>query len=218
MSQSRIVVDRTNLWKVVTIISSLVGILAVGVFSFQQRTPIIEAITGHKLRTVVAGKLSNETKKDLEDFVKSHSLVVGVNFAQANFQENTREYGYNYSKVDDINAAWKATLGIKSPLFTDNPALNARVVNMINGQIVCSPTKDTTPAVVHPVLIAYSKVTCSIAIPPGYGDFVGWLNIFLSDTPTFRQMESLERVAGELTRGIYERDVAKFQNRAGRTN
>ena len=68
MSQSRIVVDHTSLWKVVTIISSLVGILAVGVFSFQQRTPIIEAITGYKLRAAVPGRLSSETKKDLELF------------------------------------------------------------------------------------------------------------------------------------------------------
>lgn len=220
MRKPQIIVDHTSMWKLMSIFASLLAIVALAVFTFQQRHFIVNSITGHRLeiKERPRGDLSKESQKKLQEFVDEHSTVVAVNYAQANFQDNTREYFFHYSRVKDIDDAWNTTAGQKTPLFTGSAKLNSRVVQMINGQFVCLQTKDSIPGQVHPIMNVYAPITCSVAIPPGYGNFTGWINIYLSKPLSFRQMEALENVAEEMAREIYNRDIAKFTDNEGKTN
>ena len=206
-----IIEDYTNTWKLVTILATLICLSALAVFAFQQRAPIVEALTGQKvfLSNLKSPIASEESQEELQKFVNAHSLVVGINIGRADFEYNTRESTYDFSKVPEINNAWKRSAGVSTVLFGDDIQNNERVVKLINGQFVCARTSEITTAKRHPALARYSKATCSVAIPPGYGDFVGWINIYLYESPTFSQMEALQSIAEDLARDIYERDILK---------
>ena len=206
------IVDHTNTWKLLAIISSLIAMVALGTFSFQKRQPIIEAIAGNKLFMKPVSGFTDpswDTKKELTKFVDRNSLVVGVNVGRANFTANTRQSVFHYTKVEEVNKVLDKTNELPFPLFTDDSYHNSRLVQLINGQFICGPTKDSLAYTNHPIINSYAKSVCTVAVPPGFGDFVGWVNIFLSEEPTYQQMESLRTVAEEMARDIYERDVVR---------
>lgn len=213
-----VVVDHTNLWKLITIMASLLAVIALGIFGYQQRTPILESLVGHKLKSSIVPMPSEITRNELEAFVKNHPTVVGVNIGKANFVENYREFTYFFFKNNDVNDSWETTPANQVPLFGDDTTANARIVALINGQFVCTNTEVTVAARLHTILNKYSKTTCSVAIPPGYGDFSGWINIFLTVEPTFQQMEALRKDAEALSKSMYERDIIHRTNNVGSVN
>jgi len=220
--QREVVSDYTNVWKLTTILATLVAVLAVAVYAFQQRTPIIEALTGHKLfmnpavsKNPYPGK---ETGTELMKFVDTHDGVLGISVAKVDFELNTRITTWRYFKEPTVEKSWQTTQGKPLELFSGDTVSNARVVSLINGQFTCSPTNETTAGKVHPVMLNFSATTCSIAIPPGYGDFIGWINFYLTTTPTFNQLESLEKQATVISRTMYERDIMKKSFTNGGSN
>jgi hypothetical protein len=209
------IVDHTSTWKLLAIVSSLIAVIALGTFSFQKRQPIIQAITGNKLfMKPLKGfsEPSSGTKEELISFVNGNSLIVGVNITHADFAANTRQSLFHFTKVEEVNKVLDSSNEMAFPLFTDESYHNNRLVQLINGQFICAPTQGTISSITHPILNAHSKTICTVAVPPGFGDFVGWVNIFLQEEPTYSQMEKLRESAEKLARDIYERDVARRRN------
>ncbi len=50
---------------------------------------------------------------------------------------------------------------------------------------------------------------CSISIPPFYGRFSGYLNIYLTKKPSPDELTLIRQVARDLSLRIYENDVDK---------
>lgn len=204
-------VDRTVLWKIITIFSMLITIMAIAAYAFHQRTPIVESITSKKVfsRKDPAGPPSTESAQELQDFVNKHDRVMGIDVVRVNFTNNVRVTTFQASKEEAVNAVWGGEKGQTFPLFTENTIANGRVVSMINGQFVCSPTGESLSGRLFPTINEKSATTCTAAIPPGFGDFIGWVNIYLYEQPTFAQMQTLKNLAEKLTRDMYERDILK---------
>jgi hypothetical protein len=205
------IVDRTELWKLATIIATLIGIIAVGVFAFQQRTPIIQSLTSKKifLRNEDTAPPSSKSAEQLQEFMDKHDRIVAIDVVRVNFEKNERQTTWESTKMPEIESTWRVTEGVKFPMFTDNTVANGRIVSMINGQFVCTQTKETLSGRLHPIITQFSPTACTVPIPPGYGDFVGWINIYLNEQPTFAQLKTLEQLAEKVARDIYERDILK---------
>lgn len=204
-------VDHTTLWRLITIFALLVTIGSVGVFAFQQRTPIVESLTSKKvfLRNDAAGPPSAQSAKEIDEFLKSNERIISMDVVRVNFKMNVRQTTHQITKDAGIDRVWKTSKDVQFPLFTENAKSNARVVSMINGQFVCSPTAETLVGRMYPAIGDASTTTCTVAIPPGFGDFVGWINIYLTEQPTFNQMVSLKKISEKLARDVYERDILK---------
>ncbi|WP_407307867.1 hypothetical protein [Acinetobacter sp.] len=202
--------DHTNIWKIVMIAALFVSIGMLLVFAFQQKTPIIEPVPGHKIfmREMKDLNPSLESQNELKQFVNDHDTIIGVNITAASFQHNTRTNVFFFSKIDEINKT-SANGPSVIPLFNANAHQNERVVRLINGEFICYLTRDTAFGQLHPVLLTHSPIMCSISIPPGFGDFVGWINIHLSEVPTPIQLQTMRKFTEELSSSIYTRDVLK---------
>lgn len=215
ITQQDVLSDRAATWKLVTIFATLIAIMAVSIYTFQHRNPIIEALVGHKIfmanPTTKAPYPGIETKKEIQKFADSRPEILGITVSKSDFELNTRTVTYHYFKQKDIQKSWEATDGVARELFGENTVQNARIVDLINGQFVCTPTADSLGAKFHPILLRYSKTMCSIAVPPGYGDFLGWINFYMVETPTFAELEVLEVKAAKISRDMYERDILQKQ-------
>ena len=202
--------NRTAVWKIITILCCLISIGAVAFFGVDMKTPVVVPVVGHKIfmREIKLLHPSPDSIAEMKEFVDTHSAVTAVNLAAASFQQNVRSTAFYYSKIDEINKAWAAD-PTGQPLFTSDVFQNTRVMRLINGEFLCYRTKETAVGRLHPTLNKYSVVTCSVSIPPGYGDFIGWINIHVNEMPSAAQLNKMRTEARKMAYDIYMRDVLK---------
>jgi len=204
----------TKYWKLITIFFLLVSIGAVAFIGWQQRQPILQKLTTGKkinLDTSRGPNLSPASKTQLQQFADSKDWILGINVIKVDFKANTREATWLYFKEPAVDQAWAdyRAKSLYAPLFGQSESNNQRLVNLINGQFQCIRTLDTQASISVPTINQYSLSTCLTPIPPGYGDFVGFFNIFLRRQPTGAEILELEKVAESISLDIYQRDIVK---------
>lgn len=198
--------------KFATIVFLLVSIVAGGIYLWQNRksllTPFADRVVTDARRIP---NPSPATKTQLTQFADANSNIMGINVIRVDFQNNRRNTTFRYFKEEEVTTEWEAFIksGEKVPLFGDNESSNQRLVSLINGQFVCVRTLDTSAGRVIPSVNQYSLATCMAPIPPGYGDFVGFINVFLRAQPTGAEILRLESQTAELSIDFYQRDIVK---------
>lgn len=210
----------TTLLKAATILFLLIAIGAFAKYGWTHRKPIFtEMLTSNKINLDV-GRVSTPsqaTRTQLNQFADAYPWILGINLIKVDFRLNTRSTTYRYYKEDAVTEGWNEFLssGRVAPLFGNNEAGNQRLINLINGQFSCVKTLDTVAGQLIPVINQFSLATCMAPIPPGYGDFVGFINVFLREQPTGQQISLIEKMTTEMSKDIYERDIVKSSKKFG---
>lgn len=158
-------------------------------------------------------KLSESTKVLMDSTIaKSTDLIVGIQVMNVDFKKNTRSTSYfsfgNTILKESVKDYELASIS-DIPLFTDKESNNQMVVNLINGEFVCRDFSDT---IEHKTFFGASRIVksvCSISIPPFYGRFTGYMNIYLTKIPTQDEVIFIRQLARDMSLRVYEVDVDK---------
>lgn len=94
------------------------------------------------------------------------------------------------------------------PLFSKETDANQRIIRLINHEFDCSPYSETLPSKTIPKTNKIVNTVCSIAIPPSYGYFVGYVTVYLSQVPTIEEQNNIRLLIKEFSDSI-QKDLGK---------
>ncbi len=207
---------KTLSWNKILQVFALILILGLAWGFWENRTTIYNS-----LRVTVRVETQNPLVLNLtggsvfvlDDTVgKMKYLIGGLQVVNVDFKKNIRST--SYFAFSDINlktsfANFQASRIAEVPLFTDTELNNQRVIDLINGEFICSDFKDTQDMKYFPRAADSITTVCSISIPPYYGRFSGYMNIYLIKKPTIDEISIIRQISRDISLKIYEKDVDK---------
>jgi hypothetical protein len=160
--------------------------------------------------TPTIATLSKTTTDEIDVIVKKSVLIVGIQVILVDFQRNTRHALYSSIDNVELKATYEAyaqgSFGEMS-LFNNDLLNNRRLVDLINGDFVCTPFADTAGAKILPAATKYINTTCSVGIPPFYGKFTGIVHVYTSRQPTPEEVDQIRTMSKNLSSNIFDRDL-----------
>ena len=166
--------------------------------------------------------ISNLTKSYFDTALdKSKDLISGIQIIDVNFKKNTRVTSFFAFNDIDLKKAYEhfATNKVSDvPLFTENEVNNQRLINLINGDFVCYDYHDTPAYKLYLPFPKNISYICSISIPPYYGRFSGYMNIYLTRKPENDDLVFIRQLARDMSLRIYENDIDKSKSNGGYKN
>ena len=212
--------DSVSTWEVVTAITLLVCLAAAVTLMWKYRTPAYATVTEQKINTGKARLKapSVESEKELIDSMKDLKYVSAVQMVSVDFGANERYSTYFRSSLPVVQAAWDDYQSKKTrnpPLFSADEQANQRLVNIINGKFTCERVEFTSIPKLVPGAVSVTDSLCSISIPPGYGEFVGFINFWVSRPLTQQDIEELELRMKNVSLKMFQRDIIAIDPRGG---
>lgn len=203
---------RTKHLKIIAGVATLIGAATLTNYAYQRTSSMIPAPV-QKVNVEVARQLqpSVETTIQLRSFANANKAIVGVMLVNADFKLNVRKSTFRYFKHDELTSAWLefTSSGRKTPLFGQDQGANQRLIAMINGEFMCAPVEETLAGQLVPVTKKFAKTVCMSPIPPRYGDFVGFISIFVNEPLNSKVVQELRDPAKALAAQIYRRDTGR---------
>lgn len=156
---------------------------------------------------------SPKSKHYIENILaRSKDTIAGIHIINVNFTNNTRSTSYFGITDENLKKAveyYNSRMVSQTPLFNENPTNNKRIVELINGNFICTPFEETLAVIIYRRATGHVKTMCSVSIPPYYGQFSGYLVIYLKYSPTGSDLEFIKQLSKELALMIYDHDVLK---------
>jgi len=154
--------------------------------------------------------LSKTTTEEIDTIVKKSKLIVSIQIILVDFQRNTRHA--LYTSIDDVELkavyeSYAQGSFAEISLFNNDLLNNRRLVDLINGDFVCTPFVETAGARVLPAAAKYITTSCSVGIPPFYGKFTGIVHVYLSRQPTPEEVDQIRTMSKNLSSNIFDRDL-----------
>lgn len=154
-------------------------------------------------------KLSSKTQEEIKQVVNGSSLIVGIHVTVVDFQKNTKSYVYYY--INDQTALtlyhiYEQSFPTSSPLFSNDVESNKRLIQLLNGEFICTPFADTPLATAIPGANKYISTLCSNGIPPFFGKFTGVISLYTRQPPTPIEVDQIRAILTNLSATIYIRD------------
>jgi hypothetical protein len=147
-----------------------------------------------------------ETRRSLNKL--SHTGAVGIQIINVDFRKNIRTQAFFVSNneklkksVDDYLAL---TGGSGTSIFTNNEVNNKRIIDLLNGNFICTPYEDTIAPLIYQGTLGSINYICSVPIPPYYGKFTGYVNVYLTEKPTDTKIAAIRQSMSELSIIVYE--------------
>lgn len=158
-------------------------------------------------------EISQSTKSYMDSAIaRSNDLIVGIQITSVNFKRNIRSSAYMTSSDKELKDGYEKynqTRVTDVPLFTDNEISNQRIIHLINGDFVCYNYRDTPASRLYVLSPRNITTVCSISIPPYYGRFIGYMNLYLTRNPASEDMTVVRQFARDLSLRVFESDVDK---------
>lgn len=174
----------------------------------------------HGVGQLVKIEPSSETKLKINETAdKFPAVVAGIQIVNVNFRNNTRTSAYfaiNEPNLKQASQDYQQSSLAASPIFNDDETNNQRIVSLINGDFICTPFKHSLAAQIYPKAINSVNTICSVGIPPHYGKFSGYLNIYLISKPDKLEIGMIRRIAIDLSGTIYSNDILHENTKARR--
>lgn len=197
-------------WRKLALLTAFLGVVGFSYALFDNRYAVYEFFSSAKsIPPSKPIKIFTETKKEIDEAVASSAVVVAIQVFIVDFERNTR--ASLYIKIDDPNLQDVYNkFALKSPpefpLFNNDLLNNERLVNLVNGNFVCRPYKETLAAKLVPESISMITTVCSGPIPPFYGRFSGIINIYLSREIRPVEVDQVNTLSKRLGLLIYNND------------
>ena len=150
-----------------------------------------------------------ETKQALNKL--DHTGAIGIQIINVDFRKNIRTQAFFASNNDKFKKSVDDYLalmgGTGTSIFTNNEVNNKRIIDLLNGNFICTPYEDTLAPLIYQGTLAYVKYVCSVPIPPYYGKFTGYVNVYLTEKPTDTKIAAIRQSMSELSIIVYEEAV-----------
>lgn len=161
----------------------------------------------------VTMNLSPSTILLLDDTVnRMRDIIGGIQVVNVNFKKNSRSAAYFAISDNALREAYfnfESKRTAPTQLFTTNEVINQKLINLINGEFVCNDFKDTHAMKTMPGAANSIYMVCALSIPPYYGRFSGYINIYLTKKPTEDDLATIRQVSRDISFHIYETDIDK---------
>lgn len=203
-------------WKKIAQVIVLFLVIGFFWFAWMFRTNMYSSLKMGSLSEVdqtIVIDLTKETKTRLNDTVnRLPNLVAGIQIINVNFKKNSRSTSYSYVTEPILKASmyeYEETLVTATPLFNSNEVNNKRIVDLVNGEFICTPFKNTLGAKIYPKAVATVTTICSVSIPPHYGKFSGYMNLYLKHPPDITEIDMIRQLLFDLAGKIYVTDILR---------
>jgi len=70
------------------------------------------------------------------------------------------------------------------PLFTEDPANNAQVLAVVNGEFLCTDVTNSILVKQFPHIAKAIVLSCRVPLPPAFGKAGGWFAMHMMHEPT----------------------------------
>lgn len=160
--------------------------------------------------TIITWDLSQESKTQL-DGLTNITLVGAVFLHDVNLKKNRQTIKYQFVK-DRATAEYLAPLEaamLPQALFDYDSKNTEQMVSMLNNEFSCSTTRDTMFGRQFVELHKRYPMVCRIAVPPFFGEFVGYVSVLLTRQPTRSELDALKIEMNRLAIETYLRDISK---------
>jgi len=198
-------------WRKIVLLTAFLLILGFSYAVFDNRYAVYEFFRYSKAALPASViKLSKSSITEINKVVFQSDLVVAVQITLVDFQRNTRVVVY--TEVDnpalkELYVSFMAKAPAELPLFNNDIINNQRLVNLVNGEFICTPYADTMSAKLLPQSIPYVKTLCAGPVPPLYGRFAGIIGIYLRREPTPVEAEQIKTLSKNLGLMVYNNDL-----------
>lgn len=143
---------------------------------------------------------------------KSSPLVAGIQIVNVDFKKNIRSNSYFVFNDENLRKLYEDYQERKltdAPLFTDKESSNQKIIDLLNGEFVCNDFRDTLMYAFISGIGNTVTTVCSISIPPYYGRFSGYLNIYLTRKISGDDVAYVRQLVREISLRIYKTDIDK---------
>lgn len=134
--------------------------------------------------------LKSSTILDIKRSVQRIPNFIGLRIVSADIQANTRETIYTYIVAESVSrimsdyVQYRSVTNSQSLFDYDDDKINQRIVRLINHQFDCSPWNELLSSKFIPEIGTRIIAACALAYPPSYGEFDGFITIYLRKSPT----------------------------------
>jgi len=199
-------------WKKIFQLAILLLVILLAWATFDNREYLYTSLNGPMLPQLSPSnqKLSKHVTDQINDAVMRSELIVGIQVTIVDFQRNTRMIIYtniDNPQLKELYNRYNSGSIAEVSLFDDDEKNNKRLVNLINGEFVCNPFKDTIAAKLVPEGEKYVRTICANGIPPRYSKFAGIIGVYLSREPTPEEVDQIRTLAKQLSSEIYDHDL-----------
>jgi hypothetical protein len=158
--------------------------------------------------------VSESTKKDVTGLMNKQTLIKLTMVEELDLQKNRRIPKFLLLNTKDNDAVHqKLDSLLPQPIFNSDSKNTQQMVQILNNDFVCAPTKDTMFGGQFPELESGIPYICAMAIPPFYGRIVGILVFGVSHEPTNDEQASVRIEASRMAIQIYMTDVMSNKNK-----
>lgn len=197
-------------WTKLAQLTVFLVIVALAWAAYESRESLYNYVTRTKISTsVYFVKVSKHTSESIKATVDKSPAIVGAQIAIVDFQKNTREVVYTHTdnpELKKIYEDFEKNNAFDLPLFNADVANNKRLVELINGEFVCTPYAETIGYRLVPESGKYIITVCSVGIPPFYGKFSGIVSIYINKALTAEEVDQLRILAKTISTAVYEKD------------
>lgn len=166
-------------------------------------------IAGKYEKTVPLQKLSKRTIEELDSTINKFDAISAISINSIDFRTNTRQIVYfstNNRNLREIYNRYEVE-GIIHPLFGNNTEINKRIIELINGEFICSKYIPILGGISVPESKEYIDTVCSSSIPPYYGKIVGTINIYLKREPSKEEIDQVRFLSKSLSAFVYSKEL-----------
>jgi len=201
-------------WKKIAMFSVLTTIIGFSIAIFENRNAVYNFVSPIWIEKDVPSTSKTISKGSIDQIdavVNKSDLIVAIQVTLVDFQRNTRTVAH--TSIDDpglktvYSQFIKSRVPIEMPLFTADMINNKRVVDLVNGEFICNPYKETIAAVLVPESSQYISTLCANSVPPYYGRFSGIISVYLKREPTNVEIEQIRNVAKTLGLVVFNNDL-----------
>ena len=155
----------------------LASVFFFGYFAWDSRTVILDAITqSNKVTTLKEINHLIPVAVSIQKDLEAETIIVH----KVNLAVNTRTTLFALGAKNRDNSLD----GFKTSIFSKDPARNAAVIGMLNGEVVCVKHDSNMDKASDWVLKQGVKFICYKGIPPEVGDFDGYVSVGFKTEPT----------------------------------
>jgi hypothetical protein len=198
-------------WRKIALLTTFLAIVGFSYALFDNRYSVYEFFGSNRvIPSATILKLSKSSIDSINLANTQSANIIAIQITLVDFQRNTRTI--TYTSVD--NQELKALYGkfmekapTELPLFNSDIINNQRLVNLVNGEFICTPYKDTLSAKLVPESVSFVNTLCAGPVPPLYGRFTGIISIYLIKEPSATEIELVRILSRNLGLLVYNNDL-----------
>ena len=204
---------RSFTWKRVAMFGAFVLICLAAYGIYENRNHIYASLNisrTQELARSVKITVSRENREYIEDRVKRSDLIIAAQVIEIDFPKNARRSSFMFTDSDELQAYYQEYLKDKitdDPLLTNLESENVRLARLINGEFFCLPIEQTVAGRMLPAVHRYVTTICSVSVPPVYGQFSGYVNIYLKRIPSETDLAQIRSMMYDVSARIYATDM-----------